>query len=108
MLSLNANFSTKKGRFLSSLSNNFDLKKLPKKLENFYELDFKGFLKELEKKKITLSLFKQEEWQDYFEANKKEVLALYNQIQATDNEIDKLVFELYGLTEDEIEIVKQN
>jgi len=59
------------------------------------------------KKKITLSLFKQEEWQDYFEKHKKEILIIHNQIQTTDNQIDKLVFELYELSEEEIEIVKQ-
>ncbi|WP_375561426.1 Eco57I restriction-modification methylase domain-containing protein [Bernardetia sp. OM2101] len=108
MLSLNEEFSSKKARFLRSLSNSFELEKMPKKLENFYELDFRGFLKELEKKKITLSLFKQEEWQDYFEANKKEVLTIYNQIQTTDKQIDNLVFELYGLSEAEIEIINNN
>jgi hypothetical protein len=30
------------------------------------------------------------------------------QIEATDQQIDKLVYELYGLTEEEIEIVKEH
>ncbi|PIY10755.1 MAG: restriction endonuclease subunit M [Flexibacter sp. CG_4_10_14_3_um_filter_32_15] len=107
MLSLNEDFATKKAHFLRRLSSSFELDKLPKKLENFYTLDFRDVLKELEKKKITLSLFKQDEWQDYFEANKKELLALHNQIQTTDNQIDNLVFELYGLTEEEVEMVKE-
>lgn len=33
---------------------------------------------------------------------------LQRQIQATDDQIDRLVFELYGLTEDEIKIVEGN
>jgi type I restriction-modification system DNA methylase subunit len=103
MLSLNEEFETKKGHFLYSLTNS-ELDKIPKKLDAFYELDFKGFLKELGKKKIMLS--KQDKWQDYFEENKKEVSSLYNKIQVVDNQIDNLVFELYELSEEEIEIVK--
>jgi len=33
---------------------------------------------------------------------------LQRQIQVTDDQIDRLVFELYGLTEDEIKIVEGN
>ena len=33
--------------------------------------------------------------------------ALQRQIEATDREIDRLVYELYGLTEEEIRIVEE-
>ena len=33
---------------------------------------------------------------------------IQRQIDATDKQIDKLVYELYGLTEDEIKIVEDN
>lgn len=33
---------------------------------------------------------------------------MLRQIDATDNQIDTLVYEMYGLSEDEIEIVKNN
>ena len=33
--------------------------------------------------------------------------AIQRQIDATDREIDRLVYELYGLTEDEIKIVEE-
>ena len=36
-----------------------------------------------------------------------EKTALQRQIDATDNQIDQLVYELYGLTEDEIKIVEK-
>ena len=107
MLFLNKEFSSKKERFLAGLKDNLNLEKSSKKLENFYEIDFKGFLKELEKQKIMLSPLKQEDWRDYFDKYKSEALDIYNQIQKTDKQIDNLVFELYGLTEEEIQIVKQ-
>jgi len=36
----------------------------------------------------------------------KKALALKNEIDATDNAIDKMVYELYGLSEEEIGIVE--
>ena len=107
MLSLNKEFSTKKSRFLAGLKDNLGLKKSTKKLEKFYEFDFRNILVELEKQKITLTLLKQEDWRDYFDKYKSEAVEIHNQIQKTDIQIDNLVFELYGLSEEEIEIVKQ-
>ena len=107
MLSLNEEFSAKKNRFLRRLEENFKLDKLTKKLENFYEFDFSVHKEELKKKKIELSFKQQDEWQDYFEEYKKDLLALQHQIQTTDNQIDNLVFELYGLSEEEIRLIKE-
>lgn len=42
--------------YLKNTKDNFDLEKLSKKLEAFYEHDFKTFLAELKKKKVKLSL----------------------------------------------------
>lgn len=40
--------------------------KLSKKLENWHELTYADFLKELKKKKVELSLSQKAEWEDYF------------------------------------------
>ncbi len=40
-----------------------------------------------------------------YENNTKEVLEIQNQINQTDKEIDTMVYELYGLSDDEIKIV---
>jgi len=40
--------------------------------------------------------------------NPEEKTRLQRQIDATDSQIDKLVYELYGLTKEEIKIVEQN
>ncbi len=34
-------------------------------------------------------------------------MAIKNEIDATDKEIDRMVYELYGLSEEEIKIVKE-
>ena len=107
MLSLNEDFAAKKNRFLRRLEENFKLDKLTKKLDTFYNYDFSVHKEELKKKKIELTFKQQDEWQDYFEEYKKDLLALQHQIQTTDNQIDNLVFELYGLSEEEIKLIKE-
>ena len=111
MLNLNKNFQTKKTKFLKRAKDNFDLEKLSKKLEAFYESDFKTFLKELKKKKVTLTLKDQDEWEEYFETYQKELLEIQAQIDTTDKQIDEMVYELYGLyglSEEEVAVVEGN
>lgn len=89
------------------------LEKLSGKLEKWYELEFADFIKELNKAikavKGTLLTKKDEfEWMELFEENKKKALDLKSQIDLTDKEIDRMVYELYGLTEEEIKIVENS
>ncbi|HHH37840.1 MAG TPA: hypothetical protein ENK77_04415 [Epsilonproteobacteria bacterium] len=61
---------------------------------------FSSFLTELKKKKATLSLKEQDEWEEYFESYQKELLEIKAQIEKTDQEIDEMVYGLYGLNEE--------
>ena len=110
MLSLNSLLQEKRTRFLRRLSENFDGIKITTALQTFDQLDFKGFVAELRKQKIKLTLVQQDEWEDYFNQYRQTCQELSEQIQTTDNEIDNKVFDLYGLTPEEREIVmgKQN
>ena len=87
---------------------NFEIDKLSKKLNAFYDFDFKTLVLELKKKKNILSLLKQDEWKKYFNVYKSEINKLQDEINTTDKEIDKLVYELYELTEAEIKIVEES
>ncbi len=91
----------KRFRFLHRLSENFDGVKITSALQLFDTMDFKGFVAELKKQKIKLSLVQQDEWEDYFNQYRQVCQELSEQIQATDNEIDDRVFDLYGLTPEE-------
>ncbi len=48
------------------------------------------------------------EWLDLFEENKKKAQDLQLQIDRTEAEIDQMVYALYGLTEEEIQIVENS
>ena len=95
----------KRTRFLRRLSENFEGIKITTALQSFDQLDFKGFVAELKKQKIKLSLVQQDEWEDYFNQYRQVCQELSEQIQATDNEIDDRVFDLYGLTPEEKRII---
>lgn len=105
MLSLHKELQEKRSRFLRRLSENLEGVKLTSALQNFDQLDFAGFTAELKKQKIKLSLSQQDEWEDYFNQRRSECQDLCAQIAATDSEIDQRVFDLYGLTPEEREIV---
>lgn len=105
MLSLNSQLQEKRARFLRRLSENFEGIKITTALQTFDQLDFKGFVVELKKQKIKLTLVQQDEWEDYFSQYLQACQELSEQIRATDNEIDQCVFDLYGLTPEEKEIV---
>ena len=76
-------------------------------LAHFDKLEFAQFLTELKKQKITLSLKQQDEWDRYFADYKKECNLLSVQISATDKEIDKMVYALYGLSEEEVKLIEK-
>ena len=105
MLSMNSQLHEKRSRFLRRLSDNFEDIKITIALQTFDSFDFKGFVAELKKQKIKLSLVQQDEWEEYFNKYREACQELTSQIAVTDNEIDQRVFDLYGLTPEERDIV---
>lgn len=107
MLSLNKELQELSNKFQRMLEREFELESLSKKLQDWYNLSFAEFLKELEKQKIKLSLTQKSEWEDYFTNEQTKALSIQSEINATDKEIDQMVYQLYGLTEEEIEVVER-
>ena len=108
MLSLNKELQELSAKFQRNLQREFSLETLSKKLQSWYELSFAEFLKELAKAKVNLTLSQKAEWEDYFLAEQQKAISIKSQIDQTDKEIDQMVYELYGLTEEEIEIVENS
>lgn len=110
-------------QFKNYLQSKYPLEKLSKKLQNWHELEFGEFIKELNKAIKTVNkeraktgetlvevLTKSDEmeWMELFNKKKAEAQELKTQIDQTDKEIDQLVYKLYGLTPEEIEIVENS
>ena len=108
MLSLNKDLQEQSQKFQRTIQRKFELAVLPKKLHHWYLLSYADFIKELGKQKIKLSLSQEAEWEDYFTTEAKKVLALKSEIDTTDKAIDAMLYELYGLSEEEIGIVENS
>jgi hypothetical protein len=117
--SLLANYAAKRTRLTSELQNavtkfqrtlqrRFNLADLSLKLKEWHQLTFTEFTKELAKKKVKLSLADESDWEDYFNEQKQKAQTLKTEIDHSDREIDRMVYELYGLTEEEVGIVEGN
>jgi len=107
IISRNIIFKTSIEKFQRTLQRNFEgLETLPKKLQNWYLLTYNEFIKELSKKKVKLSLEDEGKWEDFFTQESKKALEIKNSIEKTDKEIDTMVYQLYNLTDDEIEIIE--
>lgn len=97
--------------FLNYISKTLVIKKIGSKLQNWHELEFGEFIKELNRviKKAggeRLTKKGEIEWMELFEDYKLQVQQLQSEIDKTEREIDQMVYELYGLTDEEIKIVE--
>ena len=108
MLFLNKNLQELSQKFQRLLIRKFELEKLSTKLQDWYLLDFSEFVKELKKAKIKFSLKDEMEWEEIFLEKKEKAEKVKNEIEMTDKEIDKMVYELYGLSEEEVNIIERN
>lgn len=106
ILTLNKELQEILQKFQRMIMREFSLEKISTKLQNWYLLNFAEFIKELSKIKVKLNLSQKADWEDYFIAEKSKAETLNNEITKTDKEIDRMVYELYGLNEEEIRIVE--
>jgi hypothetical protein len=90
-------------RFQNLICSEFKLKKFPNKLNMWWTLDINALIAVLKGK---LSLQQKDELVNLFEKYRIECTGLDEQIKKNDQEINKLVYELYNLTPEEIRIVE--
>jgi len=113
IIQLNNSLANVNNKLIHYIQSKFALDAICNKLLNWHDLEFIGFINELNKA-ITkegrgrLSKIQEMEWIEVFESKKAEAQTLKSEIDKTDNIIDQMVYELYGLTEEEIKIVEGN
>lgn len=109
MLKLNKKFQDEIYGFKDWLTTTFGVEKFSKKLDKYYELDFTDFLKELKKKKVDTSSRKNQELlKKEFNNSIAKIEPLKAEIRETDAEIDRMVYKLHDLTEEEIQIIEDS
>ena len=94
--------------FKKWLLRNYNIDKLSKKLESYYELDFDDFLKEIKKKTKIPQRKQQDLLEDEFNNSLAIIKPLQEKIKELDETINNIVYELYELTPKDIEIIEDS
>ena len=106
MFELNKKICNLSQKFISYISDKYNLLKITGKIQEFYLYDFNELLKELKKQKIVLQGMEEYSLKEIFDNEKKSILEIKENIEKTDKEIDQMVYELYELTAEEIDLVE--
>lgn len=106
ILLLNKELKTLQSRYLKFLEQKFPAIKISKKLTEWYLFSERDLLVELEKQKITIPMKEHYEFYEFFSVEQKNAKSVLSQTQTLENQIDKLVYALYDLSEEEIKIVE--
>ena len=72
---------------------------------NLKDGDFKIFIAELEKIKITLTAEQEERWYDRFHRLQNEITEIDKKIQNNESTLNDMVYQLYNLNQDEINYI---
>jgi len=109
ILQLNYNFQEEVNGFKHWIQKEFNVEKLSQKLEKYYELSEDEFIDEMRKKKVDTKSRKNREYLEHeFSESLAIITPLLQEIERTDNEIDQMVYELYGLNDEEIQIIEKS
>jgi len=95
-------------KFKRLIKRKFDLSTLPRKIENWDKLNFEDLIKEFKKKKISLSLKDEMQWEELFNEEKSKSNSMSNELAVNKAQIDQLVYQLYDLTPEEIAIIEES
>ncbi len=110
MISLNKEKNEEINDFLETLKEEKNIfLKIGKNLRNFWKLNFSQLKEQLKKQKIKFSIGKEnKEWRTYFLKTSNKIINLENEISNLNEEIDKMVYNLYKLKKSEIEFLKKH
>ena len=108
IINKNTQLKTSENNFIKLLQSSFPTLVISKKISDWASISFAEFIKEIEKQKIKLALSEKAEWMKYFEIEKLDNIAIRNTIKEIDGTIDEMIYQLYELTPEEVEIIKSN
>lgn len=94
--------------FLDYIKAIYNPKKISERLASFYTLDFGEFIAELKKQKANLTEKQAMDLMPLFKEKSQEIADITEEITKLDNALDNLVFQIYGLTEEDIHTISAN
>lgn len=106
MQELNKALNETSKQTLEFIKTKYNLEKISQKLEKFYRLGANQFIEELKKQKVKLTISEEKELMEWFKAESSKLIELEQQINELDKNIDQEVYQLYGLSDEEIQIIE--
>jgi len=106
MLETNNQINSISTQFFELLTGEFATINITKQLARWSELSWAEFLQAITSQKIDLTAKQEEKWLSRLKEKQAETKKLQLILHQTDNEIDALVYDLYGLNQEEIAIIE--
>lgn len=94
--------------FHKYLKSDFQVTKINKKLTEYYTLSFEDLYKQVKKQYKQITRQEKDKLEKEYTLSIEIMVPLQKEIKKIDNEIDKLVYELYELTDKEIKIIEKS
>jgi len=109
LMKLLSDLDDKNYKFLENVKRTFEISKTNKRIEEFYNFDFNDFLSQIRKNGAKkLAPKEEDEWMDYFNEMKEAISTLNSKISQTEDNINQLFYQIFGLTPEEIEIIDKS
>ncbi len=107
MMELNKNLNESSKHALNFIETKYQPKKIPQKLQKFWQIGANPFIDELKKQKVNLTLKEEEELIQWYKEKQMLLNDLENQINQLDKNIDLEVYKLYDLSDEEVKIIEE-
>lgn len=104
----NIEFNKEIKSFHKYLLSDFSVAKINNKLTKYYELNFEDLYKEVKKQNKQITRKEKDKLEKEYTLSIEIIVPLQKEIKKIDNEIDQLVYELYDLTPEEINIIEKS
>ncbi len=91
-----------KDSFIEVVKSQLNIGKINRKIENWHELDWAGFNKELKKLKIKLDLKKVKEWNEFFTSELENIKPLLFEINNLTKKINNEIYKIYEVEREEM------
>lgn len=106
ILSLKSDLTNSQDKLKNRINQNFKIRPTAK-LNEIFKYDFQVFINELIKQKIQMTLKQQDEWELYYNENINIIKQTERQVLLTIEEVNDIIYELFGINNKEKEEVKE-
>ncbi len=108
IIPLTQSYQTKLDMIAEFVLSEYHIKVTQDLVDEFQHFGWNEFMGIIEKQKLDLQVAEKEELFTWFKSKQKELQVLLTEINSLDNQINQEVYNLYGLTDEEIRVVESS